>query len=69
MATTWEQNELAVTQTLARIEASLERLEVQVNELKEANAEQRGKASVTSLWISTVVAGAVTTAIKLIWHK
>lgn len=67
--TTWDQSELAVTQSLARIESSIQHLTEQVEELKQWQSEQRGKASVTSLWISTVVAGVVTTVIKLIWHK
>jgi hypothetical protein len=67
--TTWDQSELAVTQSLARIEAQLQHLTEQVESLKQWQSEQRGKSSVTALWVSTVVAGVISTLIKLVWHK
>lgn len=66
---TWEQSELAITQTLDRIEKSIDKLSIKVDGVQEYVSEQKGKTSVTALWVSSLVAGAVTTAFKFIWHK
>jgi len=64
---TWEQSELAITQSLQRIEASVARLEQSMTEMQASVAEQRGKASTMTVWISLLVSGIVTAAIKRLW--
>jgi len=64
---TWEASEMAISQSLARIEAAVERLDASVSALQQTVAEQRGKAHMMSVWISFVMSAIVATLVKKIW--
>lgn len=64
---TWTESELAITQSLDRIEKSVDRIEQRIIMLETTQANQSGKVSIISVVVSAVVSAVMIVFGKLMF--
>ena len=65
----WDQSELAVTQSLKRIEESVNRIEGRLIAVEKDQSKQAGQTGILAVVISAIVSAGVAVISKLLWAR